>query len=116
MKLKIKRVYEEPEPGGGKRVLVDRLWPRGLAKEQAEVDLWLKDVAPSNELRKWFAHDPAKWQTFKTRYRDELKHETEQMTALRQAIGKGPATLLYGGKDERHNHAVVLLELLKEQH
>jgi uncharacterized protein YeaO (DUF488 family) len=112
MKLKIKRVYEEPANDDGRRILVDRLWPRGLSKEKARVDLWLKDVAPSTELRKWFAHDPAKWAQFKTRYRAELKHEAEQIESLKQAIGRGPATLLYGAKDEQHNDAVVLLEFL----
>jgi uncharacterized protein YeaO (DUF488 family) len=112
MKLKIKRVYEEPAKDDGTRILVDRLWPRGLSKEKARVDLWLKEVAPSNELRKWFAHDPAKWATFRTRYRGELKHEAEPVEILRHAIGRGPATLLYGAKDEQHNQAVVLLELL----
>jgi uncharacterized protein YeaO (DUF488 family) len=116
MKLKIKHVYDEPEAGDGKRILVDRLWPRGLAKEQAKVDFWLKEVAPSNELRKWFAHDPAKWEDFKRRYRAELKDESGRLTELKQTIGKGPATLLYGAKDEKHNNAIVLLELLKQPH
>jgi|SRR6516225_7601100 uncharacterized protein YeaO (DUF488 family) len=111
-KLKIKRVYEEPGEDDGTRILVDRLWPRGLSKEKARVDLWFKEVAPSNELRKWFAHDPAKWGTFRTRYHAELKHEPEQVELLKQAIGRGPATLLYGARDEQHNEAIVLFELL----
>ena len=112
MKIKLKRVYEEPDPADGTRILVDRLWPRGLTKEKAHVDLWLKEVAPSNELRKWFAHDPARWAEFKTRYRAELKHNSEQVALLKQAAAKGPATLVYGAKDEEHNEAVVLQELL----
>jgi len=113
MKLPIKRVYEEPDKDDGIRILIDRLWPRGLSKEKAHVDLWLKEIAPSTELRKWFAHDPAKWTEFKTRYRAELKHNGEQLAVLKQAIIKGPVTLLYGAKDEQHNDAIVLQELLR---
>jgi uncharacterized protein YeaO (DUF488 family) len=112
MTIKLKRVYEEPEKSDGTRILVDRLWPRGLTKEKAHLDLWLKEVAPSTELRKWFAHDPARWPEFKTRYLAELKHNQEQVETLKQAIAKGPATLLYGAKDEQHNEAVVLQTLL----
>src|SRR5271170_806433 len=104
--VRIKRVYAEPDDEDGKRILVDRLWPRGLTKEKARVDLWLKEVAPSNELRKWFAHDPAKWPEFKTRYKAELKHNPTQLAFLKQAIAKGPATLLFGAKDTEHNEAV----------
>jgi uncharacterized protein YeaO (DUF488 family) len=110
--IRLKRVYEEPSKSDGTRILVDRLWPRGLTKEKAHVDLWLKEVAPSNELRKWFAHDPAKWHEFRTRYQTELKHNTAQLALLKQAIAKGPATLLYGAKDTEHNEAVVLQDLL----
>ena len=113
MKLAIKRVYEEPDKDDGIRILIDRLWPRGLSKEKAHVDLWLKEIAPSTELRKWFAHDPAKWAEFKTRYRAELKHNSEQLAVLKQAIAKGPVTLLYGAKDEQRNDAIVLQELLR---
>jgi uncharacterized protein YeaO (DUF488 family) len=113
MKLAIKRVYEEPDKDDGIRILIDRLWPRGLSKEKAHVDLWLKEIAPSTELRKWFAHDPAKWTEFKTRYRAELKHNSEQLAVLKQAIAKGPVTLLYGAKDEQRNDAIVLQELLR---
>jgi uncharacterized protein YeaO (DUF488 family) len=112
MPIKLKRVYEEPSPTDGTRILVDRLWPRGLTKEKARVDLWLKEVAPSNELRKWFAHDPAKWSEFKTRYRAELKQNPDQVAALKHATAKGTATLLFGAKDEEHNEAIVLKELL----
>jgi uncharacterized protein YeaO (DUF488 family) len=112
MKIKLKRVYEEPEKLDGTRILVDRLWPRGLTKEKAHVDLWLKEVAPSTELRKWFAHDPTRWLEFKTRYLAELKHNSEQVEILKQAIVKGPTTLLYGAKDQQHNEAVVLQNLL----
>lgn len=113
MKLTIKRVYDEPNANDGTRILIDRLWPRGLSKEKARVDLWLKEIAPSTELRKWFAHDPAKWKEFKTRYHAELKHNSEHLAVLKQAIAKGPVTLLYGAKDEQHNDAIVLQELLR---
>ena len=112
MAIKLKRVYEEPAKSDGIRILVDRLWPRGLTKEKAHVDLWLKEVAPSNDLRKWFAHDPAKWPEFKARYKAELNHNRTQLALLKQAVAKGPATLLYGAKDTEHNEAVVLQDLL----
>jgi uncharacterized protein YeaO (DUF488 family) len=112
MTIKLKRVYEEPAKADGTRILVDRLWPRGLTKEKAHVDLWLKEVAPSTALRKWFAHDPAKWSEFKTRYRAELKQNPEQLALLKKAAAKGPATILYGAKDQEHNEAIVLHELL----
>jgi uncharacterized protein YeaO (DUF488 family) len=112
MKIRLKRVYEDPSEEDGTRILVDRLWPRGLTKEKARVDLWLKEVAPSTELRKWFAHDPVKWPEFKARYKAELKHNSPQLAVLKQAITRGPTTLLYGAKDTEHNEAVVLQDLL----
>ena len=113
MTIQLKRVYEEPSPADGFRILVDRLWPRGLSKEKACVDLWLKEVAPSDELRKWFGHDPDRWPEFRKRYRDELKHNPDPMKLLKQAVAKGHATLVYGARDTEHNQAVVLHELLK---
>ena len=113
MKLKIKRAYDPPATDDGLRVLVDRLWPRGLSKEKAHVDLWLKDVAPSNELRKWFAHDPAKWVEFQARYREELHGQNEALAQLRHHAAHGKVTLLYGARDEEHNQAVVLKKLLE---
>jgi len=112
--VKLKRVYEAPAKEDGTRILVDRLWPRGLTKEKAKVDLWLKEVAPSTELRKWFAHDPAKWHEFQTRYKAELKNNPEQVALLKKEVAKGPATLLYGAKDEQHNEAIVLQQLLNK--
>lgn len=112
MALKIKRVYEEPSKADGTRILVDRIWPRGLSKEKAHVDLWLKDVAPSNELRKWFGHDPARWPEFRARYRAELKQNHNQLALLRKAVERGPTTIVYGARDEEHNQAVVLHDLL----
>jgi len=112
MSIRIKRVYEEPDADDGTRILVDRLWPRGLTKEKARVDLWLKDVAPSTNLRKWFAHDPAKWTEFQARYREELKKGKEQISLLRQEAAKGTITLVYGTRNQRQNEAAVLQRLL----
>lgn len=111
MDISIKRAYDRPEPADGKRVLVDRLWPRGIAKAKAHVDLWLKDVAPSTELRKWFAHDPAKWSEFRRRYRAELKGSAALAELKAMARGE-KVTLLYAAKDEDHNEAVVLRDLI----
>lgn len=112
MRVAIKRVYEPAAADDGRRILVDRLWPRGLTKEKAAVDLWLKEVAPSAELRKWFGHDPKKWGEFQRRYRAELDSNEEAVQTLKQAIGKGPATLVYGAHDEQHNQAVALRDWL----
>ena len=111
MKMKIKRVYEAPAKEDGMRILVDRLWPRGLTKQKANIDLWLKDIAPSTELRKWFGHDPEKWKEFRKRYNEELKKNTEQIEILKKQLQKGTVTLVYGAKDEEHNEALVLKEL-----
>jgi uncharacterized protein YeaO (DUF488 family) len=110
--IRIKRVYLQPEKEDGMRILVDRLWPRGLTKEKASVDLWLKEIAPSTELRKWFGHDPAKWSEFQSRYLAELRKNEEPIGRLKQEAAKGGITLLYGAKDEEHNEAVVLQKLL----
>jgi uncharacterized protein YeaO (DUF488 family) len=114
MPIQLKRAYEKPSPDDGFRVLVDRLWPRGLSKEKAQIDVWLKEIAPTTELRKWFAHDQSKWTEFNRRYRAELKQHKEQIQQLRNQAKKGPVTIVYGAQDERHNNAVVLLELLKQ--
>ena len=111
MKIKIKRVYEKPDKEDGMRILVDRLWPRGLTKEKASIDLWLKDIAPSTVLRKWFGHDPDKWKEFEKRYIYELKENEEQVSLLKDQMKKGMVTLVYGAKDEEHNQALVLKEL-----
>ena len=112
MHIKIKRVYLQPGEEDGRRILVDRLWPRGLTKAKASVDLWLKEIAPSTELRKWFGHDPERWNEFQARYRAELKQNPEQVSLLKQEATKGMVTLLYGAKDEEHNEAVILQKLL----
>ncbi|PSL25862.1 DUF488 domain-containing protein [Chitinophaga ginsengisoli] len=112
MQVAIKRAYDAPDTKDGYRILVDRLWPRGIKKEAAEIDQWLKEVAPSTKLRTWFGHDPAKWKEFKKRYREELKDNEawDDLQALAKA--KTKITLVYGAKDEKHNQAVVLEELL----
>ncbi|HJU14564.1 MAG TPA: DUF488 domain-containing protein [Candidatus Nitrosotalea sp.] len=111
--IKIKRVYEPSSPQDGFRVLVDRLWPRGLSKESAGVDLWIKEIAPSDKLRKWFSHDPKKWAEFKKRYASELDGRGEIVENLRSlAKEKGKITLVYGAKDEKYNNAVFLQEFL----
>lgn len=111
-KLTIKRVYLPPAADDGQRVLVDRLWPRGVSKRDAAVDVWLKDVAPSAALRKWFGHDPAKWEEFRKRYLAELA-DNEAVAELRALAKAGPLALVYGAHDEEHNQARVLLELLE---
>jgi uncharacterized protein YeaO (DUF488 family) len=113
--LRLKRVYEAPADVDGLRVLVDRVWPRGLSKDKARIDHWLKDVAPSTALRKWFGHDPARWTEFRRRYRAELAKNPGALKALRAVIRGQRATLLYGARDEAHNQAVVLAELLQER-
>ena len=112
MGIQIKRVYEAPTKGDGYRMLVDRLWPRGLSKDKAQIDLWLKDIAPSDELRRWFGHDPDKWREFKNRYSSELKQHAEAVAQIKQQAKKGKLTLLYAAKDEAHNNAVALKEYL----
>ncbi len=111
----IKRVYEKPSRRDGLRILVDRLWPRGLSKERAAVDLWLKDVAPSTELRKWFAHDPAKWEQFQARYGKELGQRKEAFGLLARESKSHTVTLLYAARDEQRNEAIVLKSLLEDR-
>ncbi|HEV2546360.1 MAG TPA: DUF488 family protein [Stellaceae bacterium] len=114
--VRVKRVYEAPAPDDGVRVLVDRVWPRGLSKEKAQIDHWLKEVAPSTALRQWFGHDPARWTEFRRRYRAELKQNLAPLKALGALVRGKPATLLYGARDEQHNQAVVLAEILDERY
>ena len=110
--IRIKRIYDPPAPEDGRRVLVDRLWPRGLAKEAARIDEWLKEIAPSDALRTWFGHDPARWEEFRKRYREELGGHGEALERLRAETKRGTVTLLFAAKDSAHNNAVVLEELL----
>jgi uncharacterized protein YeaO (DUF488 family) len=111
--IQLKRVYENPSRKDGLRILVDRLWPRGLTKERAAVKLWLKDVAPSTELRKWFGHDPAKWKQFQGRYRKELREKKDALKLLKQKSEAHTVTLVYGARDEEHNEALVLKSVLE---
>jgi uncharacterized protein YeaO (DUF488 family) len=115
MAVRIQRVYDPPTAQDGKRILVDRLWPRGLSKEKAKVDLWLKEVAPSTELRKWFAHDPARWTEFQRRYKAELKQTPELLARLKKEAAHNKATLVYGARDQEHNEAVVLAKMLRRR-
>ena len=111
--IKTKRIYDEPKKEDGFRILVDRLWPRGLSKEKARMDLWLKDIAPSDELRKWFSHDPRKWSDFKKKYKNELKNNPELLNKIKRMEKKEKVvTLLYAAKDEEHNNALALKEIL----
>lgn len=113
-RVRFKRVQDPPEDGDGLRVLVDRLWPRGLKKENARVDLWLRDIAPSGELRKWFGHDPARWDEFRRHYREELATKPDLLRKLREKAAAGPVTLLFAAKDRERNNAVVLKQVLEE--
>jgi uncharacterized protein YeaO (DUF488 family) len=110
--LKLKRVYEEPSEEDGLRILVERLWPRGLDKKRAAIDVWMKDVAPSPEVRKWFGHAPEKWDEFKRRYWAELEENPGPVAELRRRIREGPVTLIYAARDEEHNGALALCEYL----
>jgi len=110
--VKIRRVYDDPAGSDGTRVLIDRIWRRGLTQERAAVDVWLKAIAPTTELRKWFGHDPARWKEFHARYRSELDRNGDAVSRLREIIARGTVTLLYGAHDEAHDDAVVLLGYL----
>ena len=110
--VKLKRVYEPASVEDGARVLVDRLWPRGVSKDRAALSNWCRDVAPSTNLRKWFGHEPSRWDEFRERYRVELKRNIEPVAALRLLAKQGPLTLVFGARDEIHNEAVVLRDFL----
>lgn len=113
--VRLKRAYAPPEPGDGYRVLIDRLWPRGVKKEDLALDAWLKDLAPSDELRRWFGHDPERWAEFRKLYRAELHQPSAHLllAELAARAKEGPVTLVFGAKDEEHNDAVVLREILE---
>ncbi len=113
--IKVKRVYEHSEPGDGTRFLVERLWPRGMKKESLHAQAWLKDVAPSNDLRRWFGHDPGKWIEFEHRYFAELDSRTEALEPIIKAAKKGNVTLLYSAHDTEHNNAVALKKYIEGQ-
>lgn len=113
--IQLKRAYERPTREDGSRILVERLWPGGLTKEKAALDLWLKDVAPSPELRKWFGHDPAKWKQFEQRYWKELGTRKEAVDLLRQKVKQGTVTFVYAAQDEEHNGALALKRFLEHR-
>jgi uncharacterized protein YeaO (DUF488 family) len=110
--VRLKRAYEQPTADDGLRILVDRLWPRGLKKADAAIDLWEKDLAPSTELRQWFGHSPQRWEEFRRRYARELRQHAERIAELRELARKTPLTLVYSAHDEAHNDALVLREVL----
>jgi uncharacterized protein YeaO (DUF488 family) len=110
----LKRAYDEPSKRDGLRILVERLWPRGVSKERAAIDLWLKDLAPSTELRKWFSHDPEKWDEFRRRYWSELEQKGDLLVLLKHRTTEGTVTFVYAAHDEQRNSAVVLEEFLAE--
>jgi uncharacterized protein YeaO (DUF488 family) len=112
--IQVKRIYDKPAKKDGYRILVDKLWPRGLTKEKAEIDLWLKEIAPSNELRKWFSHDPEKWNEFRKKYKAELKEKSDLIKEIKKLEArKKTITLLFSAKDESYNNAIALMELMK---
>ena len=110
--IRLKRAYEPANPADGTRILVDRLWPRGISKERAAIDQWMKDIAPSTELREWFGHDPSRWSEFRFRYATELRQRAGLLGELRSLARRGPITLVYSARDELHNDAVVLRSAL----
>ena len=113
MQIRLKRAYELPEKSDGLRILVDRIWPRGVRKEELKLEAWLKEIAPSSELRRWFGHDPEKWEEFRRRYCRELDEQKEVVEELRSKVRQGRVTLVYGAKDERFNNAAALKEYLE---
>ncbi len=113
--IRTKRIYARPSGDDGARILVDRLWPRGVSKEEARLDRWEKDLAPTNELRRWFGHDPAKWEEFLRRYRAELAGKGEDLARLRREAIDATVTLLYAARDEEHNNAVALKRYIEEE-
>ncbi len=110
--IKLKRAYERPAQADGTRILIDRLWPRGVTRAAAAIDQWMKEIAPSTELRKWFGHDPARWREFRRRYVAELREHPDELRSLRAQARRGPITLVYSAHDEAHNDAVVLRDIL----
>jgi uncharacterized protein YeaO (DUF488 family) len=113
--LDLKRVYDQPKRTDGFRILVDRLWPRGMSKDRAKVDLWLKEISPSNELRKWYGHDPAKWAEFKKRYFQEIQGRREEFDLPREKAGEGTVTFLFSSQEEKLNNAAALKEFVEKQ-
>lgn len=115
MKLRTKRIYEDPEKSDGRRILVDRLWPRGVSKEKAKIEYWAKEISPSNELRHWYQHDPDKWSEFRRRYFKELSQNPDGVTELRSKLGKGTITFVFSSKETELNNASALAEYLEDR-
>jgi uncharacterized protein YeaO (DUF488 family) len=115
IRIKIKRIYDPPGAEDGFRILVDRLWPRGLSKEKAKVDLWLREISPSNELRKWYGHDPDKWTEFKKKYLEEIEEKKEEFDLLRKKAREGTVTFLFSSKEEELNNAAALKEFVERK-
>jgi uncharacterized protein YeaO (DUF488 family) len=113
-RVRIKRAYDDVEPGDGYRILIDHVWPRGISRERARLDEWARELAPSDELRKWFDHEPARFARFRARYRHELAGQAERVDALRERAERGRVTIVYAARDREHNNAVVLAELLRD--
>jgi uncharacterized protein YeaO (DUF488 family) len=114
IEVRVERVYDDPHPGDGYRVLIDHVWPRGISKERAQLDEWARELAPSDELRKWFDHVPERFSEFRSRYRDELAAHRERVEELRRRAQSGPLTIVYAARDTEHNNAVVLAELIRD--
>lgn len=112
--VRLKRAYEPPSRGDGKRILIDRLWPRGVRKTDARIDEWMKDIAPSTGLRKWFGHDPARWGEFRRRYSAEIRQRPDQLAHLKMLAREGPITIVFAAHDELHSNGVVVRDLVLE--
>jgi uncharacterized protein YeaO (DUF488 family) len=112
--VRIKRIYDDPDPGDGYRVLIDHVWPRGVSRERARLDEWARELAPSDELRRWFSHDPARFDEFRARYRRELADRRDQVLELARRARSRPVTIVYAARDQQHNNAVVLAELVRD--
>jgi uncharacterized protein YeaO (DUF488 family) len=115
MKIRTKRIYEDPAKSDGRRILVDRLWPRGVSKEKAKIEYWAKEISPSNELRRWYQHDPDKWSEFRRRYFKELSQNPDGVTELRSKLGKGTITFVFSSKETELNNASALVEYLEDR-
>jgi uncharacterized protein YeaO (DUF488 family) len=113
--IAVKRIYSAPDDADGVRILVDRLWPRGMKKATTKIDAWVKEIAPSTELRQWYGHDPKKWNEFRKRYFAELEAKPELLDQLREQMGEGPVTFLYGSREDKLNNAMALREYLERQ-
>jgi uncharacterized protein YeaO (DUF488 family) len=114
MDVRVKRIYDEADPGDGYRVLIDHVWPRGVSRERARLDEWARELAPSDELRRWFAHDPARFDEFRARYGGELVQQRDRLLELARRARSGPVTIVYAARDRQHNNAVVLADLLRD--